>query len=171
MRRWATKLNAWLVTAALAVATSLVQAEPIQGRVVGVADGDTVTVLDDRKVQHKVRLAGIDAPEKGMPFGQRSKQNLSDLVYGRTVTLEGDKVDRYGRTVAKVLVDGRDVNLAQVAAGMAWHYKRYEKEQSVDDRSRYALAEQNARSARRGLWVDDEPVEPAQWRAMRRERD
>lgn len=158
----------WVLAGALALAITAAQAEQVQGRVVGVADGDTVTVLDDRKVQHKVRLAGIDAPEKGMPYGQRSKQYLSDLVFGKNVTLEGDKVDRYGRTVAKVLLNGRDVNLAQIAAGMAWHYKKYDREQSSNDRMLYGAEELNARAARRGLWGDAQPVAPWDWRAEKR---
>lgn len=156
---------------ALALMMSVVQAGQVQGRVVGVADGDTVTVLDDHRVQHKVRLAGIDAPEKGMPYGQRSKQHLSDLVFGKTVTLEGDKVDRYGRTVAKVIVNGRDVNLAQIAAGMAWHYKKYDREQSASDRTLYGAEELNARAARRGLWGDAQPVAPWDWRAGKRMKE
>ena len=146
------------------MAVTAANADQVQGRVVGVADGDTVTVLDDRKVQHKVRLAGIDAPEQGMPYGQRSKQYLSNLVFGKTVTLEGDKVDRYGRTVAKVLLNGRDVNLAQIAAGMAWHYKKYEREQSPADRQSYAAAEAEARAAKLGLWRDAAPLPPWEFR-------
>jgi endonuclease YncB( thermonuclease family) len=163
-----TTIYRWVLAGALALAITAAQAEQVQGRVVGVADGDTVTVLDDRKVQHKVRLAGIDAPEKGMPYGQRSKQYLSDLVFGKNVTLEGDKVDRYGRTVAKVLLNGRDVNLAQIAAGMAWHYKKYDREQSSNDRMLYGAEELNARAARRGLWGDAQPVAPWDWRAEKR---
>ena len=101
-------------------------AATIEGRVVGVADGDTITVLDTGKVQHKIRLAGIDAPEKAQPYGQTSKRSLSDLVYGKTVTVDTDKTDRYGREVGKVLVDGVDTNLEQVRRGLAWHYKAYQ---------------------------------------------
>lgn len=158
----------WMLAGALALVITAAQAEQVQGRVVGVTDGDTVTVLDDHKVQHKIRLAGIDAPEKGMPYGQRSKQYLSDLVFGKTVTLEGDKVDRYGRTVAKVILNGRDVNLAQIAAGMAWHYKKYDREQTANDRMLYGAEELNARAARRGLWGDPQPVAPWDWRAEKR---
>lgn len=78
-------------------------AETLSGRTVGVSDEDTITVLDLTNTQHKIRLAGIDAPEKSQPFGQRSKESLSDLVFGRTVTVETDKVDRYGRQVGKVM--------------------------------------------------------------------
>ena len=94
------------------------QAITIDGHVVGVADGDTITVLDGANRQHKIRLAGIDAPEKSQPFGHCSKESLSDLVFSKTVTVEIEKVDRYGRQVGKVLVDGADANLAQVQWGL-----------------------------------------------------
>ena len=116
-------------------------ADILIGRVVSVADGDTITVLDDSKTQHKIRLAGIDAPERKQPFGQRSKELLSDLVFGKTVQVETEKADRYGRQVGKVLIDGRDANLAIIAAGLAWHYKKYQKEQAASDRLLYASAE------------------------------
>lgn len=111
-------------------------AETISGRVVGVADGDTITVLDAGNQQYKIRLSGIDAPEKNQPFGQTSKQSLSDQVFGRQVAVETGKVDKYGRNVGKVLVDGKDANLEQIKRGLAWHYKRFENEQPVDDRGR-----------------------------------
>lgn len=132
----------------------------IDGRVVGVADGDTITVLDAVLVQHKIRLAGIDAPEKKQAFGQRSRQSLSDQVFGVTVTVETSKRDKYSRGVGKVLVGGVDVNLAQVRRGMAWHYKAYAKEQPAVDRKVYADAENEARAAGLGLWADPEPVPP-----------
>lgn len=136
------------------------QAATIQGRVVGVADGDTVTVLDANKVQHKIRLSGIDAPEKNQAFGQRSKDSLSDLVFNKQVRVETAKTDRFGRAVGKVVVNGADANLAQVTRGMAWHYKTYEREQSVNDRKLYDFAESEARAARRGLWRDAAPIPP-----------
>lgn len=138
------------------------------GQVVGVTDGDTITVLDDQRTQHKIRLAGIDAPEKAQAFGQRSKEALSALVFGRRVTVETGKQDRYRRTVGKVIIDGRDANLAQVVAGMAWHYKKYEGEQSPSDRLLYADAEREAREVRRGLWLDAEPTAPWDWRHNKR---
>ncbi len=101
------------------------EAATITGRVVGVSDGDTITVLDADRTQHKIRLAGIDAPESKQAFGSRSKQNLSDLVFGKDVAVEWDKRDRYQRTLGVVLVDGHDVNLEQVRAGMAWWYRQY----------------------------------------------
>jgi endonuclease YncB( thermonuclease family) len=142
-------------------------AETIAGRVVAVADGDTITVLDATKTQHKIRLAGIDAPEKAQPFGQRSKESLSDLVFNQAVTVETTKRDRYGRSVGTVLVDGFDANLEQVKRGMAWHYKGYEREQSPQERQDYAKAEEVARGARVGLWKDAQPVSPWDFRHRR----
>lgn len=144
-------------------------AATIEGRVVGVADGDTVTVLDADKAQHKIRLSGIDAPEKNQPFGQRSKQSLSNLVFAKTVTVETDKRDRYGREVGKVLVGEVDANLMQVQRGFAWHYKAYEREQSVIDRKVYADAEYEARATKRGLWADAVPMPPWEFRKAKRE--
>lgn len=111
------------------------QAASITGRVVAIADGDTVTVLDIENVEHKIRLAGIDAPEKKQPFGNRSKESLSELAFSKSVTVETDKLDRYGREVGKILVGGMDVNLEQIQRGMAWHYKAYQREQSSNDRN------------------------------------
>ena len=140
------------------------QADTLTGRVVGVTDGDTVTVLDAGNTTYKIRLAGIDAPEKQQPFGQASKQALSERVYGKEVAVEWQKRDRYGRIVGKVTVNHTDACLAQVTAGLAWHYKKYEKEQAPEDRTAYAAAEGQARAAHRGLWADTDPVPPWEWR-------
>lgn len=134
--------------------------ETINGRVVGVADGDTVTVLDVQRRQHQVRLAAIGVPEKRQDFGTRSKQSLSDLAYGRQANVESSKLDRYGRSLGKVTVDGIDANLEQVRRGMAWHYKVYERAQSPGDRLAYAAAENAARASRRGLRGMPSPVPP-----------
>jgi endonuclease YncB( thermonuclease family) len=136
----------------------------ITGKVVSVADGDTITVLDADKTQHKIRLNGIDAPEKAQPFGQLSKQSLSDLVFGKTVQIDANKVDRYGREVGTVMVDGVDANLEQIKRGMAWHYKAYQLEQTVTDRAAYAAAEKDGVAASLGLWQDTKPVPPWDWR-------
>jgi len=141
-----------------------VQAETLTGRVVGIADGDTVTLLDANRQQHKIRLAGIDAPEKAQPFGARSKQNLSALVFDKQVAVEWNKQDRYGRTVGIVMVNGIDANLAQIKAGMAWWYRKYAMEQSPEDRGRYEFEEREARARRVGLWQDPDPIAPWDWR-------
>lgn len=158
-----------LVVAALLL-VSTAYASTLVGRVVGVADGDTVTVLDATNTQFKIRLMGIDAPEKKMPFGQNSKQHLSDLVFNKQVTVEYNKQDKYGRTVGRILVNSVDANLEQVKAGLAWHYKQYQREQSVGDRAAYAQAEEQARSAHLGLWADPDPTPPWDWRHERRRK-
>ena len=140
------------------------QAETITGMVVGVTDGDTITVLDSGKMQHKIRLAGIDAPEKKQAFGNRSKESLSDMVFDKTVNVETEKRDRYGRQIGKVLVNGQDVNLVQVERGMAWFYRQYQREQSPNDRRLYEAAEDAAKAGKRGLWRDSEPVPPWDFR-------
>ena len=157
-----------LIFALLLLAFQSAEADTLPGRVVGIADGDTLTVSDQKREQHKVRLSGIHAPEKSQPFGQRSKQSLSDLAYGRSVSVDWRKRDRYRRIVGKVFEGGRDVNLEQVRRGLAWHYKHYQKEQDTIYRPRYADAENEARAKRRGLiWVDPKPVPPWDWRKAR----
>lgn len=140
------------------------------GVVISIADGDTLTLLVADHVQHKIRLASIDAPEERQAFGSRSKKNLADLAFHKQVLVEWNKFDRYGRVIGKVLAGGEDVCLAQVRAGLAWHYKAYEGEQSATDRERYARAELEARANRRGLWRDAEPTPPWEFRRQRRGR-
>lgn len=158
------KLRRWIVLALLIGLQWIAHADVLLGHVVAVSDGDTITVLDAIKQRHVIRLMGIDAPEKAQAFGQKAKQSLSDLVFDRDVSVTWFKRDRYGRTVGQVRLDDTDVCLEQIKRGLAWHYKQYEREQSVEDRSRYADAEKEARSARIGLWVDDNPIEPLRFR-------
>jgi endonuclease YncB( thermonuclease family) len=160
--------NRVLVFIALAVLTTTSNADTLTGRVVGIADGDTLTLLDATNTQHKIRLSGIDSPEKGQPFGQACKKSLSDLAYDRAVAIESSKLDRYGRVIGKVLVNGQDVNLEQVRRGCGWHYKKYQNEQILDDRLSYNSAEESARASRVGLWADNEPMPPWDWRNARR---
>jgi endonuclease YncB( thermonuclease family) len=140
------------------------QAATLTGRIVAVADGDTVTLLDDSNTQHKIRLAGIDAPEKKQDFGMRAKQSLSELVFDKQVQVETDKKDRYGRQVGKIWINGQDANLEQVSRGFAWHYKQYAREQSTNDRKLYDYAQKDASAARRGLWVSATPTPPWEFR-------
>ena len=139
-------------------------ADILTGKVVRVADGDTVTILDSSNQQHKIRLMGIDAPERKQAYGQRSKQSLSEMVAGKTVRVDWNKRERYRRVVGKILLDGRDVNLEQVKRGMAWHYKAYEREQDVEDRSAYAQAEYQAQRGKVGLWADARAIAPWDFR-------
>ncbi|MEO8767149.1 MAG: thermonuclease family protein [Nitrosospira sp.] len=143
---------------------SLAQAETLTGQVVKIADGDTLTVLDASKQQHRIRLTGIDAPERKQAFGTVSRQHLADRVFGRVVTVEWHQRDRYQRILGKVLINGQDANLEQIRAGLAWHYSRYARNQVPGDRERYALAEDQARRAGVGLWRDAAPVPPWDFR-------
>ena len=142
----------------------------LQGEVVRVADGDTVTVRDQRSKTHRVRLAGIDAPEQAQPYGAASREHLAQLVAGQAVEVRYRKVDDYGRLVGTVLVQDRDMNLAQLQAGLAWHYRHYQDEQPRAERQAYAEAETQARQARLGLWQDPDPTAPWDYRRQRRQR-
>jgi endonuclease YncB( thermonuclease family) len=164
-------LSAFLLVSSLVHSTSF--ALTIEGQVVHVADGDTITVLDSDNEQHRVRLAGIDAPEKGQPFGNASRKKLRNLVAGKEVRVELEKYDRYGRIVGKVWVTppdcptcGKmlDVGLAQITSGMAWWFRRYSHEQSPEDQERYEFAEQEAKAKKIGLWQDKTPVPPWEFR-------
>ena len=166
IRKWA-RLAMIAVLLALSLSPSL--ADVLAGSVVKVSDGDTITVLDSFKRQHKIRLAGIDdAPEKRQPFGEASRKHLASLISGKSVTVEWTKRDRYGRIVGKVLHGTADACRAQIEAGLAWHFKRYQQEQTPDDRSAYAQAEVEARAERAGLWQDKSPVAPWDWRRLKR---
>lgn len=147
-------------------------AEPLllQGRIVRVADGDTVTLLDERQTLHKIRLAGIDAPEAAMPYGQQATLYLGSLVFGKDVEAVTYKHDRYGRKVATLMLEALDVNLAMLQAGLAWHYKRYRKEQPAVQAQAYARAEELARTENLALWQDSDAIPPWDWRNRRRSR-
>lgn len=136
----------------------------IEGTVVGVHDGDTCTVLDANNKQHKIRFNGIDAPELKQDFGNKSKQNLSDLIFGKTVRVHVTKKDKYNREVGVVYVGGTDANLQQIKDGFAWHYKKYASEQTEADRKSYADAESAARQSKLGLWFDANPIAPWDYR-------
>ncbi len=166
-----------LLLFALLLAPGLATAEVLHGTVIDVADGDTVTVLDSARVRHKIRLSGIDAPEKHQAFGTRSRQHLAALAQGKAVAVRWNKRDRYGRIIGKVIIAScannacpgtPDAGLAQLRAGLAWHYKQYQREQDPGERERYATAEHTARMKYEGLWQDASPVPP--WDFRRRAR-
>ena len=174
IRRRSLALVVWVISCfAIASPACTVCAETLTGRVVRVADGDTITVLDPQRQEHKIRLSGIDAPEKAQPFGQRSKENLARLAYGQDVEVVWSKRDRYGRIVGRVMVppldcrsckSSLDASMAQLTAGMAWWYRKYAPEQLPDERRRYELAEAEAKAKQVGLWRDPDPVAPWDWR-------
>ena len=137
-------------------------------------------MLDAERTQHKIRLSGIDAPEKAQAFGEPSKQNLSRLVFGKEIAVRWTKRDRYGRIVGKVLVAEAackagdcpktvDACLSQVHVGMAWWYRDYAREQSGDDAQRYRLAEEDAHTRKVGLWAQPEPMPPWDWRKTKKQ--
>jgi endonuclease YncB( thermonuclease family) len=156
--------NSKLLTTLLLLISCNLFAATLQGKVVSVADGDTITVLDEKKNQHKIRLQGIDAPERDQAYGQTSKQSLSQLVFGQEVTIEVTKKDKYGRTIGKVLLNHQDICLEQVKRGLAWHYKQYQVEQSKDDQVSYAEAELTAKNQLIGLWKDKNATPPWEFR-------
>jgi len=158
--RNASRRLAFLVTVAIVLgganglwATQSTLTKPFSAKVIGVSDGDTITVLVSNR-QVKIRIEGIDCPELGQPFSRVAKTFTSQRVYGKTVELQPREADRYGRLVAKVRSDGADLGLELLSAGLAWHYTQYSNDRA------YAEAEQAARAKRIGLWSQSEPVPP-----------
>jgi len=148
----------YLLAIALTLAScAAADTDVFDARVVGVTDGDTITVLDSNKQQHKIRFNGIDAAEKCQPFGTRSTQNVGRYVARKDVRLD---CPRCGKTL--------DVGLAQITDGMAWWFRRYADEQTPEDQGRYESAEDEARLRKRSLWADDNPVPPWEWRRANR---
>lgn len=146
-------------------------AEQIKAKVIGVVDGDTLTVLHvvgDAKIPMRVRLRGIDAPERGQPFGAAAREQLSRLSFDRVAHLDCGPSDRYDRSLCLARVDGVDVGLRLVELGLAWHYKRYAASQQPAEAASYAVSEHAARNARVGLWSAQDttapPVAPWEWR-------
>jgi micrococcal nuclease len=136
-----------------------VPAELLVCLVVAISDGDTLKVrCDARAPLAAIRLAEIDAPEKAQPFGARSRQHLAKLCFRRQAEIRPVTVDRYGRSVARVTCGGVDANAEQVRAGMAWAYTKYLTDPNIE------RLEQEARDQRAGLWADEAPVPPWDWR-------
>ena len=152
---------------AFAVWSATASAEILEGRVVGIADGDTITLLDSNRQQHRIRLAGIDAPEKAQPFGQR-EQHLSGLAFGKDAKADWYKIDRYDRDVCIIYVNGKDVGLAQLDAGLAWWFRKYAHEQPPKERIDHEAAEDRAAADSVGLWQDKTPIPPWEWRHQHR---
>jgi endonuclease YncB( thermonuclease family) len=159
---------------ALSLATSA-KAEVLEGMVTGIADGDTLYVLDAGRVSHKIRLLGIDAPEQGQAFGERSKQSLARMTYRQAASVDWQARDAYGRILGRVRVatadcqtaicpKNFDANLAQVRLGFAWWNKKFADSQFPGDARAYEAAERQARTERAGLWADANPLPPWAWR-------
>lgn len=135
----------------------------VVGQVVAITDGDTIKILHDQK-QYKIRLNGIDAPEKKQAFGQKAKEYLSSLVFGKEVSVIVRDTDRYGRYVGDVLIGGKSANAAMVAAGLAWFYTEYSKDEKL------AALEREARAKRLGLWAEPSPTPPWKFRRVKRNK-
>ena len=148
----------------LLLSLTLFSAEII-GKVVGVSDGDTITVLDDMdQGKFRIRLDKIDAPEKKQAFGNKAKQFLSSLIFGKKVSIRFKSIDNYGRVLGVVSLDGKEINLVMVQNGYAWHYSYYDKTPA------YIEAEKQARAEKKGLWQDPNPLNPYQFRKSPKKR-
>jgi micrococcal nuclease len=132
------------------------------GRVVKVADGDTFTIVDLNGKTHKIRLYGIDCPELKQPFGAQAKSYTEKWVLGQTVSIQKISKDRNGRVVAKVTVNRINLNELLLKNGYAWHFTRY------DNSVLYANLQQQAKTAKLGLWAASNPIAPWEWRKMKR---
>lgn len=161
-----------LLALGLLLQAGAILADTLAGRVTAISDGATLTVVDQAKVQHTVRLAAVDAPEARQPFAKESRQHLAGFLLGKAVTVEWRQRDRYGRIVGKVLLappcptctGTLDAGLAQLEAGLAWWYRADRRGQSLSDQGYYEYAEFDAKARRIGLWQDAAPVPPWEWR-------
>jgi len=167
LRHWL-PLLVWLATLSWTGAAHPEQGRTLHGTVVKVADGDTLTLQDAQHLSHRIRLAGIDAPERRQPYAQRARLHLAALVLGQTVSVSTHKQDRYGRAVGVVWAEDRDINLRMLQAGLAWHYTAFLREQSHMQRQQYAAAESQARAQGLGLWQQPDPLPPWTYRQQRR---
>lgn len=141
----------------------LCSAQRFTVKVVGISDGDTFTAINNDNLQLKVRLYGIDAPEKKQAFGNKSKEFLSSLIFGKNISIDVQSQDSWGRYIAYAFTpEGRDVSYLMIEAGMAWHFVKY------DNTAVYELAEIDAKKAQRGLWVDKSPIAPWDFRSNNR---
>lgn len=148
----------WVAALAILLGVGVAPAQAdFCGRVVSVHDGDTVTILSGG-VERRVRLVGIDAPERGQPYGSVARRGLAARIAGRDVQVIERGADSYGRTLARLRIGGADVNALQVRDGFAWVFRRFESDPAL------IALEDEARAARRGLWRDPEPVPPWVWR-------
>lgn len=151
-------MSRFLIIVAVILTFGAAGAASLSGKIIVVSDGDTVHILTSEKKDIKIRLNKIDAPEHNQDFGQQSKKSLSDMIFGKTVTVQYQKKDRYGRVLGIIYLGGRDINLEQVKRGMAWVYRRYTSDPV------YIQAEGQARKNKIGLWSHPDPMNPEQFR-------
>ena len=157
---------AWLLLFVALMASSAIAGEILSGKVIGISDGDTITVLAAGNRQVKIRLYGIDCPESRQAFGRRAKEATSRLIFGQNAHVEVINKDRYGRTVGIVYdQDGKEINGQLVSLGLAWVYPQYCK---IPICKSWKNAEMAARASGRGLWADKDPLPPWDWRKIRK---
>lgn len=154
----------WLIVILAVFPEPEAKTHELTGKVVHIADGDTLTVLDNEKVQHKIRLHGIDAPEKAQAFGTKAKEALAEKVHEKTVRIVWKEKDQYGRIVGDIHLGDRNINLEMVREGWAWWYRTYAPKSKALE-----VAEAEARKEHRGLWHDNNPEPPWEYRKQERE--
>lgn len=142
----------------------VLSAQQLQGKVVNIADGDSFTLLTDGKMQVRIRMHGIDAPEKGQPYSQVSKQFLNSLLVNQKVNVEVRNKDRYRRVVGMVYVNGKNINEIMIAEGYAWHYLKYDKNKA------WISLQEKAKIEKKGLWKDNHPIEPWNYRKIKKSK-
>lgn len=167
-------MNRCFLLLALLPCLTLADEQSLSCYVVGVSNGDTLSCFDpERRIADEIRLRGIDAPETKQPFGQLSKQSLSQLAHGQPATVKWSKRDRWGRIIGTVWIEPvdcpgcghtLDVGRAQLSVGMAWWFRRYASEQPDEERRQYKFEEREAKTRSIGLWQDKDPVAPWEWR-------
>ncbi len=159
------RVLAWCVLLLSILPCSISFSETITGKVISVADGDTITILTPRKEQLKIRLSAVDTPEGGQAYGNKAKQFTSSMVYRKQVQVEKETVDRYGRTVGFVYVNGSNLSEQIITNGYGWVYRKYCKWAFCDD---WLELEEQARNSRKGLWADPHAIPPWEWRKQKR---
>ena len=135
-----------------------IQSKTLKGKIVRVSDGDTIVLLDSTNTQHRIRLDGIDCPEKGQPFGRKATDFAKELTLGKTIVVEWEKKDRYNRILGVVYADNINVNKELLKNGLAWHYKHFNNDQELAD------LEQQAKDKKLNIWSEKNPIEPYKWR-------
>lgn len=157
-------INRLLCASLLLLLSIVANAAELTGRVTDIASGDSMTIVDASGIEYKIRLSGIDAPEKQQPFGQESKKSLADMVFGKKVTVNWIKRDYHKRVVGKVMLNKTDVNLQQVKRGMAWVFKHFVNDPYSQDEADYVDAQEQAEDSRLGLWTQRDPIPPWEFR-------
>ncbi len=155
-----------LFVAALTMLSAAVSSATVEGEVVAITDGDTIKILTPAKQQIKVRLADIDAPERGQPYGRKARQVIGEKIHRRQVDVEEVTIDRYQRLVGRVFLNGRNINAEMVENGAAWVYRKY------SDDPQLLRLESQAREQGRGLWAlqADQRIPPWEWRKQQRSK-